>query len=170
MPTYSDEQRQYFNKRPANVIYYEAVEFYHPDFGYIRLVGNQYKDKAFSVDSVSQTFQAVSMQVPTVTNQSTDDTQAGTIVFGRIGVDVRKKLEMITPSGAINYPISARLLQYRSDDLTTPVYDRTVYVDTDGILINQESVNIKLAVSNPAKRTRKDLFYDPSIFVGLQSI
>ena len=77
---------------------------------------------------------------------------------------------MIRPSGAINYPISARLLQYRSDDLTTPVFDRTVYVDTDGILINQESVNIKLAVSNPAKRTRKDLFYDPSIFVGLQSI
>lgn len=167
---YSDEQKQYFIKRPANVLYYEAVQFYHPDFGYIRLVGNQYKDKAFTIDSSSESFQAVSMEVPTVTNQSTDNTQAGTIIFGRIGVDVRNKLKMITPSGSVNYPIEARLLQFRSDDLTGPVYDRTVYVDNDGIVINQDTVNIKLAVKNPAKATRKDLFYDPAIFVGLQTI
>jgi len=163
---YSETQKEYWAKRPANVINYDCVVFYHPDFGYINLVGNQFVDKTFTLDGDPVTFQAVAMESPGITAQATDNTQAGTIVFGRIGLTVRQKLMQITPLGAIKYPITARLLNYQTG-VSEPIYDRLLYVDKDGVLINNESVNIKLSIDNPAKLTKKDLFYDPAVFTGL---
>lgn len=167
--TYSATQREYWTRRPADLIKYDAVVFYHPDFGYIRLVGNQFQDKMFSVDGILQTFQAVSMEVPQVTNQVTDETKAGTIKFGRIGTDVRHRLMLITPLGGITYPITAMLYQYQQG-VVEPIYQRRLYVSKSGIRINSDAVTIQLSVDNPSKLTNKSAFYDPELWKGLQNL
>lgn len=159
---YSQEQKEYLAKRPANVIEYNTVEFYHPDFGYIRLLSNQFSDKVF--EGVS--YQAASMQLPKVTSQSTDDTRAGSIVFGRIGVTVRQKLLQITPLGAIKHPITATLRQFQGSVKT---YERRLYVGRDGVSIGVDNAEFRLSVDNPAKLANEAAFYDPALWKGLQT-
>ena len=95
-------------------------------------------------------------------------TKAGTIVFGRIGVNVRQALLSITPIGSLT-PIEVTLKQYE-DGITLPVYERRLYVDKNGISISADAVNVRLSVNNPAKLTQEDQFYDPAIFKGLQFV
>lgn len=172
MTTYSQQQREYWHKRPANIIKYMTVEFYHPDFGYIRLVANQFNDKQFLVDGTNETFQAVSMEIPQVTNQTTDTTQASSLVFGRIGIEVRSKLLQITPLGAIKNPIDVVIRQYEQIDNQAPtnIYERKLYVNSDGITIGIDSVTVQLSVDNPAKLTNQFAFYDPQVWPGLNFV
>tara|TARA_R100000951_G_scaffold91082_3_gene79411 strand:+ start:529 stop:1032 length:504 start_codon:yes stop_codon:yes gene_type:complete len=162
-PTYSQDQREYWTKRPADILKYDAVDFYHPDFGNIRLVANQFSDKMLD----GKSYQAVSMEFPQVTNQTTDTTKAGAITFGRIGTKVRQKLLSITPLGGIKHPITATLRQFQGG-VVAPIYERRLFVDQNGISINADSVNVKLSVNNPSKLTNKSAFYDPSLWKGLQ--
>jgi hypothetical protein len=168
-PTFSQLQREYWVTRPSALVQFMTVEFEHPDFGFIRLVSNQFSDKIFDVDGTPETFQAVSMQVPKVTNQETDTTKAGTVTFGRIGLQFRKTLLQITPLGAITSPITVRLRQYQSG-VTAPVYERRLYVAKDGITITSENVSVRLSVDNPAILTQEQKFYDPDQWLGLQFI
>lgn len=164
MATYSQAQREYWAKRPANAIKYMTVEFSHPDFGFIRLVANQFSDKQFNVDGTMQTFQAVSMEVPEVTNQSVDDTRAGAIIFGRIGVEVRKKLMQITPLRSMTNPITVKLRQYEDG---ANIYERRLYVARDGISISRDNVNVRLSVDNPTKLSNEQAFYNVETWIGL---
>ena len=164
-PTYSESQRKYWTQRPAKIVKFDTVDFYHPDFGNIRLVANQFSDKILNGES----YQAVSMEFPQITNQTTDTTQAGTIQFGRIGTNVRKKLLEITPFGAIKYPITATLRQFENG-ITLPIYERTLFVDQSGIRIGSEAVTVQLSVDNPSKLTNKSAFYDPALWKGLQNL
>ena len=168
-PTYSQSQREYWVTRPANVLQFNTVEFYHPDFGFIRLVEGQFSSKIFDVDGSPESFQAVAMQVPQVTNQSTDSTRAGTIQFGRIGTQVRLALMQITPLGAINYSIQVKLRQYE-DGVTAPIYERTLYVNKNGVNIGADTVSVQLSVNNPAKATNEAAFYNPTLWTGLKTI
>ena len=88
MPTtfYSDSQRKYWTQKPADVLKFKTVEFYHPDFGYIRLVANQFSDKTLN----GNLYQAASMDIPETTNQTSDTTKAGSLRFGRIGMNIRE--------------------------------------------------------------------------------
>mgnify|MGYP003643402267 FL=1 len=165
MPTYSNAQRKYWAQRPANVLKFDTVDFSHPDNGNIRLVANQFSDKTLNGD----TYQAVAMEFPQITNQTTDSTKAGSIQFGRIGTQVRQWLLAITPLGAIKYPITATLRQFE-DGVTLPIYERRLFVDQNGISINADSVNVKLSVDNPSKLTNKTAFYDPALWKGLQNL
>lgn len=165
MPIYSQQQREYWAKRPANSLKYDAVEFYHPDSGYKRLVADQLSSKTLNGNS----YQAVSMEFPQITNQTTDTTKAGTIQFGRIGTQVREWLMQITPLGGITYPITATLRQFQ-EGVTLPIYERRLFVDKNGISINADNVTVKLSVDNPSKLTNKTAFYDPTLWKGLQNL
>ena len=164
-PTYSQEQREYWVKRPADLLKLDTVDFYHPDFGNIRLVANQHTDKILDGNS----YQAVSMDFPQVTNQTTDTTKAGSIKFGRIGTNVRQKLLSITPLGGIKYPITVTLRQFQEGTVTA-IYEKELFVDQNGIRINADSVVVALSVDNPSKLTNKTAFYDPKEWVGLQNL
>jgi hypothetical protein len=168
-PTYSQLQREYWSKRPADVLQFFTVEFFHPDFGFIRLVQDQFSDRILDVDGTPETFQAAAMEIPQVTNQSTDSTQAGSISFGRIGTQVRQKLLLITPLGAINFPIQVKIRQYQ-DGVTTAIYERRLFVNKNGITINADAVTVQLSVDNPAKLANEGAFYDPEVWTGLRSI
>ena len=164
-PTYSQAQREYWVKRPADILKFDTVDFYHPDFGNIRLVANQHTDKILGGSS----YQAVAMDFPQVTNQTTDTTKAGSIKFGRIGTSVRQKLLSITPLGGIKYPITATLRQFQ-EGTVEPIYERQLFIDQNGIRINADSVIISLSVDNPSKLTNKSAFYDPALWLGLQNL
>tara|TARA_R110000782_G_scaffold72920_3_gene145844 strand:+ start:123 stop:626 length:504 start_codon:yes stop_codon:yes gene_type:complete len=164
-PTYSTAQREYWTQRPANVLKFDTIDFYHPDNGHIRLVADQFSNKTLNGDS----YQAVAMDLPQVTNQTTDSTKAGTVQFGRIGTQVRQWLLAMTPLGAIKYPITATLRQFE-EGVTLPIYERTLFVDQNGISISSDSVNVKLSIDNPSKLTNKTAFYDPFLWKGLQNL
>ena len=164
-PTYSQQQREYWSKRPADILQLMTVEFYHPDFGFIRLLANQFNDQMLDVNGTPESFQAVSMQLPKVTNQSTDDTRAGAITFGRIGLNVRQKLLMITPLGSITNPIKATLRTYEDGSV---IFERRLYVNRDGVAIGVDNVSIQLSIDNPAKLTNELAFYDPGLWTGLK--
>jgi hypothetical protein len=168
-PTFSQLQREYWVKRPADVLQFFTVEFSHPDFGFVRLVQDQFSSKIFDVSGTPETFTGASMQLPMVTNQETDSTKAGTITFGRIGLQFRQTLLQITPLGAITDPITVRLRQYQ-DGTTLPVYERRLYVARNGISIGSDNVSVKLTVDNPAILSEETQFYDPDQWPGLQSI
>ena len=168
-PTYSQSQREYWVKRPANVLLFNTVEFFHPDFGFIRLVEGQYSDKSFDVDGTPELFQAVTMEVPQVTNQRTDSPHAGSIKFGRIGSQIRQKLLMITPLGSINNSIQVKLRQYE-DGVTAPIYERRLFVNKNGVNIGAETVRVQLSVNNPAKLSNEGAFYNPAIWTGLRTL
>lgn len=168
-PTFSELQREYWVKRPSDLLQFMTVEFQHPDFGFIRLVENQFTDKTFDVDGTPELFTATTMRTPKVTNQETDTTKAGTIVFGRIGLNFRNTLMKITPLGAITSPIQVKLRQYQ-DGVVEPVYERRLYVANDGITITSENVSVRLSVDNPAVLTEEAQFYNPSVWRGLQNL
>lgn len=165
MPAYSQQQREYWNTRPADIVKYNTVDFYHPDFGNIRLVADQLFNKVLNGDN----YQAVAMEFPQITNQTTDTTKAGTIQFGRIGTQVRQKLISITPLGGIKYPITATLRQFQ-EGVILPIYERRLFVDKNGISINADAVSVKLSVDNPSKLTNKTAFYSPTLWKGLQNL
>lgn len=160
---YTQEQKEFLAQRPANVITYEAVEFAHIDFGTIRLVANQFSDQVFE----GNTYQAVSMRVPKTTSQGADSTRAGSVVFGRIGTQVRSLMLQITPANSINTPITATIIHFQNG---TRIYERRLYVDINGVTITSDNVEFKLSVDNPAKLSNQIAFYDPSLFIGLQSL
>jgi len=168
-PTFSQLQRNYWVKRPADLLQFMTVEFQHPDFGFIRLVADQFSNKQFDVDGTLETFTAAAMVTPKVTNQMTDTTRAGTVTFGRIGLKFRQTLLKITPLGAISSPITVKIRQYQ-DGVTTPVYERRLFVAKDGISIGSDSVSVRLSVSNPAILTQESAFYDPAVWPGLKSL
>lgn len=163
---YSEAQREYWAQRPYGgaVLKFGTVEFSHPDFGFIRLVGDVAISRELDVNGTLETFQGVAMEMPGVTNQTTDTTQAGTIVFGRIGTDIRRKLMEITPLGAIRFPITTILRQYQNG---VNIYERKLYVNKDGVSINADTVNIRLSVDNPAKLSNETAFYNPDVWIGL---
>jgi len=164
---YTQQQREYLHKRPANIAQYETVEFSHPDFGSVYLVADQVLTKYFNVSGIDTAFTPVSMSIPSDTNQKTDSSNAGTIQFARVGMQFRAKLKAITPSGALK-PITATIRVYQTD-VINPVYERQLFVAGNGININEEAVTVKLSFDNPAKVTKQKYFYDPSIFIGLQN-
>lgn len=166
--SYTESQREYWTQRPANVRKDETVEFYHPDFGYIRLVANLFNNKDFMVDGVMQTFTAAEMIVPSATDQGVDTTESGSIKFGRVGQRFRDALLRITPAGAIRHGIRVTLRAYR-EGVATPIYERVVFVRANGISIGAETVSVALSVDNPAILRNKTRFYDPTIWLGLQS-
>lgn len=169
LETYSEKQREYWVKRPANVLQFMTLELFHPDFDFIRLVANQFSNKTFLVGNDLQEFTAVSMVLPAVTNQETDSTRAGAITFGNLGLNFRRELLKITPFGAIMFPITVMLRQYE-DGVDEPIYQRRLYVGNNGITISTDNVSIQLSVDNPARLTKQDQFYDPEVWTGLQGV
>lgn len=165
MPSLTQQRREYLQKRPSNKVSYECVQFSHSAFGDVYLVANQFFNKTFSINSVNKEHLPVSMKLPPTTNQVSDPTQAGTIQFGRIGMEFRQKLRSVMSSGKLE-PI---LVTLRVFEEATMVYERTLQVANNGISLDEKNVNVRLTVPNYAKVTRKDRIYDPFVFVGLQN-
>lgn len=162
---YLSEQVEFYNKKPRDIIQYNTVEFSADDLDTVRLVANQHFNKQFYVDGILQTFTAVSMKMPNVSNQNSDTSTQSTLYFGRISNVLLPILRERDPLLSHN-PITATMRMYRSDQ-DDPIYTLSAYIPKDGITYDGDNVNIKLSADNPSRLGLPTLFYDPAIWTGL---
>jgi len=143
---------------------YQTIEFYHPDFGQILLVANQFFDKEFSIDGVVKTFTPVHAEVPDQPNRAGNQSYAK-IKFGRIGINFRQQLRKINQRFE---PINCNLRIYE-DGVTDPINEYFLFVQPGGIEMDKFNVTVTLGYDNPSKLSVQS-FYDPSTFTGLQNL
>lgn len=145
---------------------YSTVEFYHPDFGSVYLVANQYKPKSFLVNGVSTEFTPVSAEIPTQPNNDSGKAKAQ-IKFGRIGVHFRDKLRQINQRFI---PIEATLRSYIGTG-GSPDNEYKLFVDKQGIAMDEGNVTVTLGYENPMLlQINLDYIYTMDKYTGLQNL
>ena len=159
----TNEQRKFWATL-EKVEEYQTIEFYHPDFGHIYLVVDKYFDVALNLNGAPTVFKPVHAEVPKNMSQTKSQSFAK-IKFGRIGIEFRKALRQIKQNfGSIQ--CNLRLFKKGVD---TPISEYFMYVQPNGIQMDEFNVTVSLGYDNPAKLSVQS-FYDPSIFSGLQNL
>ncbi len=143
---------------------FQTIEFYHPDFGHIYLVADKYFDVTLNLNGVPTVFKPVHAEVPKNISQTKSQSFAK-IKFGRIGIEFRKKLRQIKQNfGSIQ--CNLRLFK---KGVNSPIQEYFMFVQPNGIQMDEFNVTVTLGYDNPAKLSVQ-AFYDPSIFSGLQKL
>lgn len=163
----SDRLRQLFTTQNSKVVIYTAVIIKSPTLGAINLVKGVMGDLTFNVDGVPTVFNGSMVEVPEQSILGSDDVDKGNIQFDRIGYDVVTKLRLLDDAPVFE-AVTVRILQYSSEDLTTPENDYTVYAANFNV--SERAVTIELTTQNLQKMTRADQIYDPSEFIGLENV
>ena len=159
----SDAQRDYWVKR-EKISEYATVEFYHPDFGSINLVENQFFNKTFKVNGVDTEFTAVRAEIPRQPQNDAGNAKAQ-IKFGRIGIQVIEKLRSIQDTFT---PINANVRVYL-DGSEEPTLEYKMFVDKQGVSLDRDNCTVTLSYLNPFN-LQNQFYYSPSIFTGLQNL
>ena len=113
--TMTISSREFFNTKPR-VIEYMTLDLYHPAFGYLRYVQNQFYEKTFN----GVVYQPLAMNV---TESVADDRATVTyeIQLGRVGSEVKSFIKEIEKA-AFGWmtEVEATVSYYLSTDLDTP--------------------------------------------------
>ena len=152
-------QREFFTTKPV-ILEYTTIEFYHPAFGYLRFIKNQFFEKEIAGDI----YQPASMEV-TETEQDERGSVSYEIQLGRIGTQIKEFIKAVDayPLGWM-IPIESNLKFWLSDDLSEP-YRPIVPLSIGNIVINGSSAAITLDTGNPrAKRVAR--IYKATDFPG----
>ena len=149
--------RQFFNTKPT-IIEYTTLTIYHPAYGYLRMVKNQYIDKTLG----GTVYQPVSMEVKE-TLQDERNTVSYEIQLGRVGSHAKSFAKSIDqyPLGWM-IPITAVVEFWLSDDTSQP-YRPPVELSVGNFVIVGDNVALTLDTANPrgqsvAKRYNGDEF------------
>lgn len=159
----TEAQRRYWNEYEKKV-QYSTVTFYHPDFGYVHLVANQFKPKHFKFNGALTEFTPVHAEIPTQPDNDNGKAKAQ-IKFGRIGIEFRKKLRMIKQNFI---PTQAIISTYIGTE-GEPDSQYNLFVDNNGVAMDESFVTIKLGYENPMN-VQCQFFYDLRIWTGLQNL
>lgn len=155
MPTY----REFKAQRP-NRIMYETVEFYHPTFGYVRLVADQVFPKTLGgVQYAPCRFELTESQ------QSNTPVIDSTLKFSQLAADFKQKLKAWKGFYRAT-PITCTIRRFDSLNMSTAVNSWTLYVSDCNM--DGTDVNVSLSMSNPLNRNIGRL-YDPAEWPGLQN-
>jgi len=157
-----DSRQFWVQKNPEQE--FQTVVFDHPDFAQpIRLVANEHTEKTFA----GEIYTPVSMSRKDP-EQSSDPVSSASITFPRaaVGDAFNDAIESITPSGWLS-PITAEIATWWDSDRVTPSKYWKLYIDSNGITLNSESISIKLSDENPMIRS-VSVLYDVSVFTGLE--
>ncbi len=135
--------REFFNTKPI-VIEYTTLELYHPAFGWMRFIKNQYFDKTLG----GVVYQPAPMEVKE-TLQDERNTVSYEVQLGRIGSQTKQFVKAVDkyPLGWM-IPINAVVKYWLSDDLTQP-YRPIVELSVGNLAITGEGVAITLDTANP---------------------
>ncbi len=150
--------RQYRQQRPSRALY-DTLTFYHPSFGYVRLVDKQFYDKTLAgVTYCPARFEIEESQ------QSGIPVIDATVKLGRVSTDVKTQMKKWRGASRLT-PIMATRQVFDSGDTSVPIKSWTLYVKT--VDIDAESASVTLSVTNPLNNNIGRLC-DPREYTGLQ--
>jgi len=153
MPTY----REYKAKRP-NRIMYETVEFYHPAFGYVRLVANQ----VFPKNLGGVQYDPCRFEL-TESQRSNTPVIDSTLKFSQLTQDFKQKLKAWRGLSRAT-PITCTIRRFDAANISTAANTWTLYVSDCSM--DGTDVNVSLSMSNPLNRNIGRP-YDPAEWPGL---
>ncbi|WP_333896580.1 hypothetical protein [Mixta calida] len=156
MPTY----REYRQQRPMRQLY-DTLTFYHPAFGYVRLVDKQFFAKTLG----GVAYQPGRFEIDESQQSGTPVIDA-TVKLGRVSSDVKSKLKAWRGFSRIE-PIIATRRIFDAADTSTPVKSWTLYVKS--VDMNAADVSVVLSVTNPLNANIGHL-YDPKEYTGLANL
>ncbi|WP_213796966.1 hypothetical protein [Klebsiella michiganensis] len=145
--------REWKERRPASDIK-QTVEFYHPTFGYYRVVNKLFRETSFGGD----VYQPAAFEITEPTqNGSAIITMAITFLQG--AEDVRNTLKNWTGAGRMT-PITCKYQQWNAIGDATPMKTRSLFVkdvgaDGSNVTVNSGKTN-PLTLANPIIYTTKD--------------
>ncbi|WP_312423705.1 hypothetical protein [Kosakonia cowanii] len=154
MPSFRD----YKQKRPTRASY-DTLTFYHPSFGYVRLVDKQFYPKTLG----GQTFTPARFEVEESQQSGTPVIDA-TVKLGRLSSDVKALMKKWKGVSRIS-PITATRQIFDSGDVSTPMKNWTLFVKT--VDIDPDTASVTLSITNPLNNNIGRL-YDPKEYTGLQ--
>lgn len=115
---------QFYREKPANVVIYTTLEFYHPDFGTLRYVLNQYSSVTLTLEAGAPRNASTSVSFEPLAAQASDPEQGRfgasiDIQLGLAGVELKEKMNSITEAGK-RKPVEVIWRRYTSDVTTAP--------------------------------------------------
>ncbi len=153
MPTY----REYKAQRP-NRIMYETVEFYHPTFGYVRLVADQVFPKTLG----GVVYEPCRFEL-TESQQSNTPVIDSTLKFSQLAQDFKQKLKAWKGFSRAT-PITCTIRRFDAANMSIALNAWTLYVSDCNM--DGTDVNVSLSMSNPLNRNI-GRSYDPAEWPGL---
>lgn len=135
--------REFFTTKPR-IIEYMTLEVYHPAFGYLRYVKDQYFEKTIG----GQVYQPAMMQI-TETLQDERNSISYEVQLGRVGSQAKQFIKAVDkyPLGWM-IPISATVKYWLSNDLTEP-YRPSVELSVGNFAMDADIVALTLDTANP---------------------
>lgn len=154
MPSY----REYRQQRPTRGLY-DTITFYHPSFGYVRLVNKQFFEKILG----GQVYTPARFEIEESQQSGTPVIDA-TVKLGRLSADVKSLMKKWKGAARLTAITATRQI-FDSIDVTAPTKSWQLYVKT--VDIDPDSASLTLSMTNPLNNNISRL-YDPTEYTGLQ--
>ena len=153
---------QYFREKPANVVPYTTIEFYHPDFGVLRYVFNQYSPLTATLESGAPRNASTAVVFEPIAGQAPDPEQGQygasvEVQLGIAGAELKEKMSAITDAGR-RTPIEGIWRRFLSDDLTTP--SAVFYMQVASVNLSGRQGAILLQQRSPMQRSTWRVYKD----------
>lgn len=150
--------REYKQQRPTRGLY-DTITFYHPSFGYVRMVNKQFFPKVFG----GQTFTPARFEIEESQQSGTPVIDA-TVKLGRLSSDIKTLMKQWNGADRLT-SITAMRQIFDSGDVSAPIKSWQLYVKT--VDIDADAASVTLSVTNPLNNNIGRL-YDPTEYTGLQ--
>ncbi|HDI5943939.1 TPA: hypothetical protein POA93_002289 [Escherichia coli] len=150
--------REYKQQRPTRGLY-DTITFYHPSFGYVRLVDKQFFAKILG----GQTYTPARFEIEESQQSGTPVIDA-TVKLGRLSTDVKALMKQWKGASRLTAITATRQI-FDSADVSAPIKSWQLYVKT--VDIETDSVSVPLSMTNPLNNNIGRL-YDPVEYTGLQ--
>ena len=160
---------QFYRQKPANIVVYTALEFYHSDFGVLRYVVNQYDNVTLTLEAGAPRNAGEAVVFEPIAAQAGDPEQGDfgasiDIQLGAAGAQLKEKINGISEAGR-REPIEVVWRKYRSDQTSAP--GAVFYMQVANVAFNGRNVAI-VAQQRSAQELSVWRVYKDDEFVGLK--
>ncbi|KAB0860069.1 hypothetical protein FZI13_00580 [Cronobacter sakazakii] len=150
--------REYKQQRPTRGLF-DTITFYHPSFGYVRLVDKQFFDKTLG----GQVYKPARFEIEESQQSGTPVIDA-TVKLGRLSSDIKALMKKWKGVSRLTAITATRQI-FDSGDVSAPIKSWQLYVKT--VDIDADAASVTLSVTNPLNNNIGRL-YDPQEYTGLQ--
>lgn len=150
--------REYKHQRPIRGSY-DTITFYHPSFGYVRLVDKQFFEKTLA----GQVYKPARFEIEE-SQQSGTPVIDSTVKLGRLSSDIKTLMKKWKGASRLS-PITATRRIFDSGDTSAPMKNWTLFVKT--VDVDSDAASVTLSITNPLNNNIGRL-YDPVEYTGLQ--